>query len=190
MKKTTTPISPSLQSTTAVADHWASLLSSLSRPAALRLASAVDPTHVLGLSPRSTYPPLTAFFAAVKAAHPTKVALVRVGEFYEAVGIDAVMLVEHAGLNPMGAGDTPRAGCPAGNLRRTLDCLLEAGVSVAVAEEAPEPYRYGARARQKERYVAGVVTPAAPHYIVETAVSLRKERRGKKRERGGRRAGF
>jgi len=25
-----------------------------------------------------------------------------VGDFYEAFGVDAVMLVEHAGLNPMG----------------------------------------------------------------------------------------
>lgn len=34
------------------------------------------------------------------------------GEFYEAVGIDAVLLVQHAGLNPMGSGVPPRAGCP------------------------------------------------------------------------------
>lgn len=36
----------------------------------------------------------------------------QVGEFYEAVGIDAVLLVQHAGLNPMGSGVPPRAGCP------------------------------------------------------------------------------
>lgn len=41
--------------------------------------------------------------------------LVRVGDFYEAFGADAIMLVEHAGLNPMGG--KPRAGCPWRNLQ-------------------------------------------------------------------------
>lgn len=39
----------------------------------------------------------------------------RVGDFYEAFGADAIMLVEHAGLNPMGG--KPRAGCPWRNLQ-------------------------------------------------------------------------
>ena len=47
------------------------------------------------------------------------------------MGTDAVMLVQHAGLNPMGQGDPPRAGCPIGNLRRTVADLVEqAGLSV------------------------------------------------------------
>ena len=55
----------------------------------------------------------------VKAAHPRKVLLIRVGEFYEALGYDAVMLVMHAGLNPMGGvGAVPRAGCPCSRCRR------------------------------------------------------------------------
>ena len=45
-----------------------------------------------------------------KAEHPDKVILVRVGEFYETMGVDAIMLVAHAGLNPMGG--RARAGCP------------------------------------------------------------------------------
>lgn len=60
----------------------------------------------------------------------------QVGEFYEAVGTDAVLLVQHAGLNPMGAGNPPRAGCPRQNLRRTVEDLVKAGLSVAVCEEA------------------------------------------------------
>ena len=61
----------------------------------------------------------------------------QVGEFYEAVGIDAVLLVQHAGLNPMasGAGRPPRAGCPRQNLRRTVADLVAAGLSVVVCEE-------------------------------------------------------
>lgn len=44
------------------------------------------------------------------------------GEFYEAIGIDACILVEYAGLNPFGglrSDSIPRAGCPA----MVLDCF-------------------------------------------------------------------
>ena len=34
-----------------------------------------------------------------------------------------------------------------------------------VCEEAPEPRLYGARTRQKQRFVAGVISPAQPHYL-------------------------
>ena len=55
----------------------------------------------------------------------------QVGEFYETMGTDAVMLVQHAGLNPMASGSPPRAGCPIVNLRRTLyDLVEQAGLSV------------------------------------------------------------
>ncbi len=83
----------------------------------------------------------------------SQIALVRVGEFYECIGADAVLLVEHAALNPMGTGPNtmPRAGCPVANLRRTLDDLVRgAALSVVVAEEVPEAYSYGSRARKKE----------------------------------------
>lgn len=53
------------------------------------------------------------------------------GEFYETMGTDAVVLMQWAGLNPMGNGHPPRAGCPAANIRRTLQCLVqEASLSV------------------------------------------------------------
>lgn len=48
------------------------------------------------------------------------------GEFYEAMGTDAVILVQWAGLNPMGSTHMPpRAGCPVMNIRRTLQSLVE-----------------------------------------------------------------
>ena len=65
------------------------------------------------------------------------VPVLQVGEFYETMGTDAVMLVQHAGLNPMGQGDPPRAGCPVVNLRRTISDLVEqAGLSV-VSSSSP-----------------------------------------------------
>ena len=42
-----------------------------------------------------------------------------------AVGIDAVLLVQYAGLNPMGSRDPPRAGCPKQNIRRVLADLVD-----------------------------------------------------------------
>lgn len=39
----------------------------------------------------------------------------QVGDFYEALGIDACILVEYAGLNPFGglrSDSVPKAGCP------------------------------------------------------------------------------
>lgn len=39
----------------------------------------------------------------------------QVGDFYEALGMDACILVEYAGLNPFGglrSDSIPRAGCP------------------------------------------------------------------------------
>lgn len=56
----------------------------------------------------------------------------QVGEFYETMGLDAVMLVQWANLNPMGGKDAnpPRAGCPLANLRATLRDLTNNGLSV------------------------------------------------------------
>lgn len=73
--------------------------------------------------------------------------------------------------DPEAAGSVPRAGCPRANLRRTVDGLVEgAGLSVVVCEEEAEPYSYGSmRTRQKTRYVAAVVTPAAPHLLLGLA---------------------
>lgn len=58
-------------------------------------------------------------------------------------------------------------GCPRANLRRTVSDMVEGGgLSVVVCEEAPEPYNYGTMRRNpKQRYIAAIVTPAAPHFL-------------------------
>lgn len=56
------------------------------------------------------------------------------GEFYETYGVDAVMMMQHAGLNKM--GQEIRAGCPRRNVQQTIDGLTGAGLTVAVYEEA------------------------------------------------------
>ncbi|KAB1219312.1 DNA mismatch repair protein MSH1, mitochondrial [Morella rubra] len=70
-----------------------------------------------------------------KSRFPREVLLCRVGDFYEAIGIDACILVEYAGLNPFGglrSDSIPRAGCPVVNLRQTLDDLTRNGYSVVI----------------------------------------------------------
>lgn len=86
----------------------------------------------------------------------------RCGEFYEALGFDACMLVEYANLNPMAPrSDTvPRAGCPIMNLRQTLDQLTHQGFSVCIVEEVQGPQ---AKGQLKERFVAGHAHPGSPY---------------------------
>lgn len=169
------------------------MLEGVDKPNAKWLRRFVDTSVPLGLvqlnkhtgeKPGGAYarPPAFSFFLQTKIEHPDKIILVRVGEFYETIGIDAILLVQHAGLNPMGReGNPPRAGCPRSNLRRTVSDLVEgAGLSVVVCEEAPEPYSYGTiRRAPKQRYVAAIVTPAAPHFLygmVDEEVNLPVEK--------------
>ena len=65
------------------------------------------------------------FVCSQKERHKNKVILVRVGDFYEVFGLDALLVVQHCGLNAMGG--KARAGCPVKNVQQTLDGLTSAG---------------------------------------------------------------
>ncbi|GAV62203.1 MutS_V domain-containing protein/GIY-YIG domain-containing protein/MutS_I domain-containing protein [Cephalotus follicularis] len=98
-----------------------------------------------------------------KSRFPREVLLCRVGDFYEAIGIDACILVEYAGLNPFGglrSDSIPRAGCPVVNLRQTLDDLTSSGYSVCIVEEVQGPTQ--ARSR-KGRFISGHAHPGSPY---------------------------
>ncbi|CAN6268464.1 unnamed protein product [Urochloa humidicola] len=98
-----------------------------------------------------------------KSKFPREVLLCRVGDFYEAIGFDACILVEHAGLNPFGglrSDSIPKAGCPVVNLRQTLDDLTRSGYSVCIVEEIQGPTQ--ARAR-KGRFISGHAHPGSPY---------------------------
>ena len=49
--------------------------------------------------------------------------------FFLLAGVDALMLVAYAGLNPM--GNKCKAGCPVRNIQATLDSLTSVDLSVA-----------------------------------------------------------
>ncbi|KAK4478239.1 hypothetical protein RD792_017522 [Penstemon davidsonii] len=98
-----------------------------------------------------------------KSKYPREILLCRVGEFYEAIGVDACILVEYAGLNPFGglrSDSIPRAGCPVMNLRQTLDDLTRNGFSVCIVEEVQGPTQ--ARTR-KSRFISGHARPGSPY---------------------------
>ena len=54
-------------------------------------------------------------------------------------------------------------------IQETLDRLTQRGYACVVCEEVPSMNPYGTRAPPKERYVAAVVTPASPQYVVGAA---------------------
>jgi DNA mismatch repair ATPase MutS len=68
--------------------------------------------------------------------------LLQVGKFYEAVGLDALLLNEYGGLNMMGDNlEVPRAGCPEDNILQVLDDLVgKAGLSVVSWKVASRMY--------------------------------------------------
>ena len=107
------------------------------RDGSRRMIPALVPVegNPLGFGTGQTRRPgtLLDYVCGEKEKHPDKVLLVRVGEFFEAFGIDALLLVEHCGLN--GMGQKARAGCPRTNVQQTLDGLTGAGLTVAVYEE-------------------------------------------------------
>lgn len=98
----------------------------------------------------------------MKASFPREIFLCRTGDIYEAVGVDACIVVEYVGVAPVGRKDSvPKAGCPIVNLRQAIDELTQEGFSVCVVEEV----QGGAtgRGRRRERFIAGHAHPGSPY---------------------------
>jgi hypothetical protein len=99
-----------------------------------------------------------------KELYPHCVLLVRCGDFYETFGLDAILLVEHVGLNSM-AGKC-KAGCPHRNIQATLVGLTQQGFSVAVYEEVADTSTTNKK-QLKTRLLTQIVSPAAPTYLYD-----------------------
>ena len=111
-----------------------------------------------------------AFYREQKEKYPDCVILTRCGDFYETFGIDAILLVEHCGLNPM--ANKAKAGCPARNVQATIDGLTTLGFRVAVYEEAPDTDASagpsaGSKSRIKSRFLSQIVCSASPTYLYD-----------------------
>lgn len=71
--------------------------------------------------------------------------------------MDAIILVQYAGLNPMGG--RARAGCPIKNIQAVLNSLTSVGFTVAVFEEVNDIDSDGKSAHQKVPTM-----PVAPYF--------------------------
>ena len=175
--------------------YWKEPLLKLSKPTARTLLSQLDPFQCpngydpnarptgpyaslssleLNPSPSAVSTPSTqkgkrgtflSYVREQKEAFPQCVILTRCGDFYECFGIDAILLVEYAGLNSMGG--KARAGCPWRNVQATLDALTTAGFSVAVFEEIQADTKTTKKAQLKTRVLTQVVSPASPTYLFD-----------------------
>ncbi|CAJ1388345.1 unnamed protein product [Effrenium voratum] len=144
----------------AVAPFWREQLERVNRPEALRLVRHLGGDNLFGwLKSMASSKPTGLFQQALawKSQQPHTVLLVQVGDFFEAWGVDAVMLVQWCGLNPMAR--RARAGFPvnAASLQQTVDCLTRADLSVAVYVQSAE--------KKTVRVLRQVLTPGAPSYL-------------------------
>jgi hypothetical protein len=144
--------------------YWKEPLQSIRKPSARALVSQLDPSCPMGYNPQSATAAkkgsLLAYVREEKQKYPDCIIVTRVGEFYETYGVDAIMLVEHCGLNAMGG--KARAGCPAQNLQATLASLVSAGFRMAVYEESTDTVNAG---QIKNRFLTQFVSLSNPTYM-------------------------
>uniref|UniRef100_A0A0D9W6X6 DNA mismatch repair proteins mutS family domain-containing protein n=1 Tax=Leersia perrieri TaxID=77586 RepID=A0A0D9W6X6_9ORYZ len=132
---------------------WKEKMERCRKPSSIQLTQRLVYSNILGLDPTLRNGSmkdgnLNTEMLQFKSKFPREILLCRVGDFYEAVGFDACILVEHAGLNPFGglrSDSIPKAGCPVMNLRQTLDDLTRCGYSVCIVEEIQGPTQARAR---------------------------------------------
>ncbi|XP_072987924.1 DNA mismatch repair protein MSH1, mitochondrial isoform X1 [Typha latifolia] len=147
---------------------WKEKMQLCKKPSSIQLAQRLTYSNLLGLDVNLRNGSLkegtlNMEMLQFKSKFPREVLLCRVGDFYEAIGFDACILVEHAGLNPFGglrSDSIPKAGCPVVNLRQTLDDLTRSGFSVCIVEEVQGPTQ--ARSR-KSRFISGHAHPGSPY---------------------------
>jgi len=148
--------------------YWQGVMAKIKKPVAKTMRDKLELHLPMGFSKPSKgkVPTMQQTVLDFKKKHPTKVIITRCGDFYEAWGTDAVIMVEYGGYNPMGNRNPPQAGCPKQNIHRLLQDLVDAGFSVAVGEEEEDKGRYGIRqTKAKKRFISQVVSPARRNYL-------------------------
>ena len=175
-------------------DSWKDVLKQVTRPSARLLVTQLDPANcpmgfnhlavprdpLRGVTSEAPSKATTAgkkgsflhYCREMKKKYPDCIILTRCGDFYETFGTDAILLVEHCGLNPM--GDKAKAGFPFRSIQASLDCLTQKGFRVAVYEEAADTdassgagAKAGPKSRLKTRMLAQIISPASPTYMYD-----------------------
>ncbi|CAD6260347.1 unnamed protein product [Miscanthus lutarioriparius] len=150
---------------------WKEKMERCRKPSSIQLTQRLVYSNILGLDPNLRNGSLkdgtlNMEILLFKSKFPREVLLCRVGDFYEAIGFDACILVERAGLNPfegLRSDSIPKAGCPVVNLRQTLDDLTRCGYSVCIVEEIQGPTQ--ARA-QKTRFISGLFNMSLEYNVL------------------------
>ena len=109
----------------------------------------------------STHTPMMQQYLALKALHPDKLVLYRMGDFYEVFFDDARRAAKLLDITLTARGTSdgapiPMAGVPFHALDGYLSKLVRAGVTVAIVEQIGVP---GLTKGPVERKVARIVTP-------------------------------
>lgn len=131
---------------------------SLKTGEAAAIASHLDTSTAFGIAP-SHKNTLFGQACTYKYERPHSLILIREGEFYITYGVDAVMLVEHAGVSASRT-DNWKVSLNRKRVQRVLNTLLNKAFEVAVYEES------AVICTPRRRYLAQVVTQATPHYMV------------------------
>jgi len=115
---------------------WWQRLEHLKHPTTVRLAKTLDRETNWGFSPCNLPKGFASRISDTIVRHketcPTHIVFVRSGNFYTAYGIDAVLCMEYANLNPTGMGC--RVGAPVKTIQTYLNALLVAGFEILLVE--------------------------------------------------------
>eukprot|EP00210_Caulerpa_lentillifera_P005380 g5142.t1 len=133
------------------------LLDEIQDPNTRKLAQQLDPSFELGIDPKNRKVSYLRFFHNTKVLHRDKLILVRIGDCYVAVGIDAVMIVNFTSQPQAGEG-IPMTKCSQQNLPHLLHTLTRKhGFTVVVCEESSRAFKYGERKARRAHYTAAIV---------------------------------
>ena len=133
------------------------ILSMLSRPAAKDLLKTISTENELGVFISKKKDSLQSFALNCKRSNPNNVILIRVGEFYQALGVDCIILLEYTSASSM-TKEITVACVHVANIQKVLTELIERGLSIAVYEESE------VLQTPRLRYLSQIVSAACPNY--------------------------
>jgi hypothetical protein len=135
-------------------------MKSITRETALKMTADLSPRCPLGIE-GGKKGSMLAQVLEFKSFHPDKVLLVRVGEMYEAFGVDAALVVDaFVGCDPKNG--EARVAVHASKVQHVLDQLVIRGLTTAVYEESE------VICTPRHRYMAQIVSSANPLYGIDT----------------------
>lgn len=132
--------------------------SHLMQTGALDLESRLDPSTKLGVK-RGKANSLINQVLEQKDRYPDDIILFRVGEFYHAYGVDAILLIEHARTTPERSDAQLQTCVHNKRIQSVLALLVQVGLRVAIFEESE------VLKTPRERYLAQIVDDGAPVYV-------------------------